>query len=140
MPERMSFLILSFNFVRPFPSFPPPLPQSVNISTTLYLSLCHSLKEEGKTHILLLLLPLQICFPPFPLRKFPICLCAGLVERPSGVETVADAHTDWEAHTCRVLQTRTGIHIYTRCKHLPMCRNSDRRTKCAHSVIYVGVR
>lgn len=96
MPERTSFSC--FYFVRLSPLF--SLSQSVNISATLYLSLCHSLKEEGNILLLLLLL-LQIPPPPpFPLRKFPICLCAGLVERPSGVETVADAHTDWEAHSC----------------------------------------
>lgn len=89
---------LCLYFLRLSPLF--SLCRSVNISMSLYLSLCHSLKEEGKTHILPLLLPLQIFFPPlFPLRKFPICLCAGLVERPS-VETEADAHTDWEAHSC----------------------------------------
>lgn len=109
MQKRIS-LFLSFYFVRLSPLF--SLSLSVNISASLYLSLCDSLKEEGKTHILLLLLPLQI-FSPFPLRKFPICLCAGLVERPSGVETVADAHTDWEAHSCMSSFTNTHASIYT---------------------------
>lgn len=39
----------------------------ISVSVTL-------LNEKGKTHILL---PLRI-ISPFPLRKFPICLCAGL--------------------------------------------------------------
>lgn len=40
--------------------------------------------------------------PPFPLRKFPICLCAGLAwcGGPVGVETAADVRADWEAHSC----------------------------------------
>lgn len=59
--QRECLFSFSFHCVRPSPSF-SPFPQSVNISATLYLSLCHSLKEEGKTHILLLLLPLQIFF------------------------------------------------------------------------------
>jgi len=92
---------LSLYFLRLSPLF--SLSLSVNISASQYLSLRHSLKEKGKTHILLLLLPLQIfffSFPPFPLRKFPICLCAGLVERPGVVETATDAHTDWKTHSC----------------------------------------
>lgn len=106
-------------FSLPLPSFCQAVsfPQSVNIATTLYLSLCHPLNEEGKTHILLLLLPLQI-FLPFPLRKFPFCLCAGLVERPSGVETVADAHTDWEACSC-IANTHASTYTLS-VKHLLM--------------------
>lgn len=52
---------------------------SVNISMSLYLSLCHSLKDEGKTHILLLLLPLQI-FPPLSSQEvshLPLCWLSG---------------------------------------------------------------
>lgn len=123
MPERISPLFTFLYFLRLPTLF--SLSQSVNIRASLYLSLCHSfLKEEGKTHILLLLLPLQI-FSPFPLRKFPICLCAGSDERPSGVETVADAHTDWEAHSCMSSFTNTCIHICTRYKHPLISRDSD---------------
>lgn len=75
MPERTSFSC--FYFVRLSPLF--SLSQSVNISATLYLSLCHSLKEEGNILLLLLLL-LQIPPPPLSSQEvshLPLCWLSG---------------------------------------------------------------
>lgn len=98
MPERIS-LSLSFLLPCQVVSFIFPLTccKYLRHSVSFTLSLFKR-KKKKDTH------PAAFAaapdFFPFPLRKFPICLCAGLVERPSGVETVADAHTDWEAHSC----------------------------------------
>lgn len=96
MPVRISFFV--------FPLFSQAVSFSFSVTVCKYLHVSVSFtlslfKRGGKdTH------PAAFAaapdFFPFPLRKFPICLCAGLVERPSGVETVSDAHTDWEAHSC----------------------------------------
>lgn len=96
IPERISFFFIPL-FSQPVSFiFSPTVCKYLSVSVSFTLSL---FKRGGKdTH------PAAFAaapdFFPFPLRKFPICLCAGLVERPSGVETVADAHTDWEAHSC----------------------------------------
>ena len=96
LPERISFFV--------FPLFSQAVSFIFSLTVCKYLRVSVSFtlslfKRGGKdTH------PAAFAaapdFFPFPLRKFPICLCAGLVERPSGVETVSDAHTDWEAHSC----------------------------------------
>lgn len=95
----LSLLLSLLYFLR----LPPPLFSLTVVCKYLHVSVSFTLslfKRRGKDTHPAAFAAAPDFFPPFPLRKFPICLCAGLAERPNGVETVADAHTDWEAHSC----------------------------------------
>lgn len=109
------FLFLCFYFVVLSPSF--SFPPSLAVCNYLCGSVSFTLslfKRGGKdTH------PAAFAaapdFFPFPLRKFPICLCAGLVERGPAVLKQWPMHTliGKHTHACRVLQTRKHSYIHS---------------------------
>lgn len=101
---RRCWSILSYFFPTP-----PLLTVPRRVAVSRSVALCRQRREGRDTHpaaaaaaaflffMSLPAAPVPPLHPPplFPLRKFPICLCAGLVGRPGGVETAADAHADW---------------------------------------------